>query len=173
MLFFSRHTSNIMIVVLNSISNILLKSISIRSVEESITSGSFFCGEFLLLVFPSSVEYLKFYILFCLSPGVFQCFWVSKLALPLFFQLVFLGRGLLHWFSGVCAWAEMPHPLPGAGLCVSCLSCENFVPSSRHKVKASDSMITVASSHPITAFYLPSFSWNQSLFVWKIIFSLL
>ena len=35
----------------------------------------------------------KFYILFSLSPGAFQCYLLSTLALPLFFQLVFWGDG--------------------------------------------------------------------------------
>ena len=37
----------------------------------------------------------KFYILFSLSPGAFQCCLVGKLALPLFFQQYF-------WEWGVC-----------------------------------------------------------------------
>ena len=38
----------------------LLKSISSRSVAESITSGSFFCGGFFLLVILSSAEWSSF-----------------------------------------------------------------------------------------------------------------
>ena len=58
----------------------------------------------------------EFYILPSLIPGAFQCCLVSKLALPLSFQQVFWGRGLLHWFSGVCSWAKMPAPclVPGS-----------------------------------------------------------
>ena len=46
------------------------------------------------------------------NPGAFQSGLVNQLAVPLFFQLV-LGRGLLLWFSGVCAWVELHCPLPG------------------------------------------------------------
>ena len=55
---FSSPTSDFIIVILNYISDILLKSISIRTVAENITSGSLFCGEFFLLVIFSSVELL-------------------------------------------------------------------------------------------------------------------
>ena len=36
-----------------------------------------------------------------------------KLAIHLFFQLVFWARSLLCWFSGICAWGEGHHCLPG------------------------------------------------------------
>ena len=53
---------------------------------------------------------------YSLVPGAFQCCLVNKLPFPLFFQLFFWGRGLLCWFSGVCAWVEMPCPLPGVSV---------------------------------------------------------
>ena len=65
---------------------------------------------------------------FSLSPGAFQHCLVNKLAFPFVFQLVFWGRGLLCWFSGVCARAQMPRSLPGSGLSMSYLFCQAFVP---------------------------------------------
>uniref|UniRef100_A0A452V9F1 Uncharacterized protein n=1 Tax=Ursus maritimus TaxID=29073 RepID=A0A452V9F1_URSMA len=55
----------------------------------------------------------EFYILFSPSTGVLQSCVVRKLAVHLFFQVVFWGRGLLPCFSGVFAWAELYCPLSG------------------------------------------------------------
>lgn len=69
------------------------------------------------------------------SPGVFQSCLVSKLAIRLFFLLVFWGRGLLHWFSGVCFWVELHCQV--AGLSISSLPCEVFVPGGHASLERS------------------------------------
>ena len=55
---FSRATSSEITVLLNWIPDIIFKSKFCNSVAESTVSGSFFCGEFFLLVILSSAEWL-------------------------------------------------------------------------------------------------------------------
>ena len=56
---FSRTTSSCIIVLLNWLSDIELKSIFCISVAESTVSDSFFCGEFFLLIILLSAEWPK------------------------------------------------------------------------------------------------------------------
>lgn len=59
---------------------------------------------------------LEFHMLFPLIVGVLQSYEIYKLAVYLFFLLVFLRRGLLWCFSSVFALAKLHRPLPGAGI---------------------------------------------------------
>ena len=49
------------------------------------------------------------------STRLLQSHGIHNLVIHLFFQSIFWGGSLLCLFSGVFAWAELPHPLSGGG----------------------------------------------------------
>lgn len=65
-------------------------------------------------------------------PSVLECSSAARFVICLSFVLPadLLGEGsttlIFRSTTQVCAWVEIPRPLLGAGLSVSCLSCEAF-----------------------------------------------
>ena len=70
----------------------------------------------------------SFYILFSRSPGAFQCCLVSKLALPLSFQMFFWGAGAAVLILRFMCLGGAALPPAGAGLSVISLPREASVP---------------------------------------------
>ena len=108
-----------------------------------------------------SLEFL--YTIF-LQSWTFQGCMVCKRAVTLFFQLSFWGRHLLYSFSGFCAWAEVPHPLPGGQTpCETLCPVRPLFPRDCASPGRKQREKMVASKSPAMEWKLPSSNKLQAL----------